>query len=49
MSQRLLPALSTWLGHKDLDGTRIYLSMTTELLHEASVRFDTYVNGGDHE
>ena len=47
--QRLLPALSTWLGHRDLDGTRVYLSMTTELLHEASVRFDTYVNGGDHE
>ena len=47
--QQLLPALSTWLGHKDLDGTRIYLSMTPELLHQASVRFDTYVNGGDHE
>lgn len=47
--QRLLPALSTWLGHRDLDGTRVYLSMTAELLHEASVRFDTYVNGGDHE
>ena len=47
--QRLLPALSTWLGHADLDGTRIYLSMTPELLHEASVRFNTYVNGGDHE
>ena len=47
--QRLLPALSTWLGHADLDGTRVYLSMTPELLHEASVRFNTYVNGGDHE
>ena len=47
--QRLLPALSTWLGHKDLDGTRICLSMTSELLHEASVRFDSHVNGGNHE
>ena len=47
--QRLLPVLSTWLGHADLDGTRVYLSMTPELLHEASVRFNTYVNGGDHE
>ncbi|MDE0395528.1 MAG: tyrosine-type recombinase/integrase [Gammaproteobacteria bacterium] len=47
--QRLLPVLSTWLGHADLDGTRVYLSMTPELLHQASVRFDTYVNGGGHE
>ena len=47
--QRLLPALATWLGHVDLNGTHVYLSMTPELLHQASVRFDTYVNGGDHE
>ena len=47
--QRLLPALSTWLGHADLDGTRVYLSMTPELLHQASVRFDNYVNGGNDE
>jgi site-specific recombinase XerD len=46
--QRLLPALSTYLGHAHLDGTSVYLSMTPELLHEASVRFDRYVNGGDH-
>jgi site-specific recombinase XerD len=46
--QRLLPALSIYLGHAHLDGTSIYLSMTPELLHEASVRFDRYVNGGDH-
>ena len=38
--QRLLPALSTWLGHAHLDGTRVYLSMTPELLQEASARFD---------
>ncbi|MDE2892260.1 MAG: tyrosine-type recombinase/integrase [Chloroflexota bacterium] len=47
--QRLLPALSTWLGHAHLDGTQVYLSMTPELLHEASVRFDRHVNGGGHE
>ena len=47
--QRLLPVLSTWLGHAHLDGTQVYLSMTPELLHEASVRFDDYVNGGGHE
>ena len=46
--QRLLPALSTYLGHANLDSTSVYLSMTPELLHEASVRFDRYVNGGDH-
>ena len=47
--QRRLPTLSTWLGHAHLDGTQVYLTMTPELLHEASVRFDSYVNGGDHE
>ncbi|MER9586467.1 hypothetical protein NKJ01_32135 [Mesorhizobium sp. M0276] len=46
--QRLLPALSTYLGHVNLEDTSVYLSMTPELLHEASVCFDRYVNGGDH-
>ena len=47
--QRLLPALSTWLGHAHLDGTQVYLTMTPELLQEASIRFDRHVNGGGHE
>ena len=47
--QRLLPALSTWLGHAHLDGTQVYLTMTPELLHQASVRFERYVQGDDHE
>ena len=47
--QRLLPALSTWLGHAHLDGTQVYLSMTPELLQEASARFNSHVNGGNHE
>ena len=48
--QRLLPVLSTWLGHANLNATQVYLSMTPELLQEASVRFDAYVNGGEvHE
>ena len=48
--QRLLPALSTWLGHAHLNGTQVYLSMTPELLHAASVRFERYVDdGADHE
>jgi site-specific recombinase XerD len=46
--QRLLPALSIYLGHANLDGTSVYLSMTPELLHEASIRFDRYINGGGH-
>lgn len=46
--QRLLPALSTYLGHAHLDGTSVYLSMTPDLLHEASARFERYVNGEDH-
>ena len=47
--QRLLPALATWLGHADLSGTQVYLTMTPELLQEASLRFDSYVNGDDDE
>ena len=47
--QRLLPALSTWLGHSNLNGTRVYLSMTPELLHQASVRFEHYVKGDNHD
>ena len=47
--QRLLPALSTWLGHSNLDGTQVYLSMTPDLLHQASVRFQHYVEGDNHE
>ena len=43
---RLLPMLAVWLGHASLDGTRVYLSMTPELLQEASRRFDHFVNGG---
>ena len=47
--QRLLPALSTWLGRAHLDGTQVYLTMTPELLHQASVRFERYVEGQGHE
>ena len=47
--QRLLPILSTYLGHKDLNGTQVYLSMTPELLQEASHRFEQYVDGESNE
>ena len=40
--QRLLPFLATYLGHTDISGTAVYLSMTPELLHEASHRFERY-------
>jgi site-specific recombinase XerD len=46
--QRLLPVLSTYLGHADLEGTKIYLSMTPELLQQASLRFERYAEGGQH-
>lgn len=40
--QRLLPGLSTHLGHLCLKGTQHYLTMTPELLAEASLRFEGY-------
>ncbi len=46
--QRLLPALSTYLGHSDLEGTKVYLSMTPELLQQASLRFARYAGGGQN-
>lgn len=46
--QRLLPVLSTYLGHSDLEGTKVYLSMTPELLQQASLRFARFVEGGQH-
>jgi site-specific recombinase XerD len=46
--QRLLPVLSTYLGHADLEGTKVYLSMTPELLQQASLRFARYAGGGEN-
>jgi integrase len=40
--QRLLPALSTHLGHISIRNTQQYLTMTPELLAEASLRFEGY-------
>jgi len=37
--QRLLPHLATYLGHVHIDDTAIYLTMTKELLQEASSCF----------
>ena len=41
--QRLLHHLSVYLGHVCLRDTQVYLSMTPELLREASQRFERYV------
>lgn len=46
--QRLLPHLSTYLGHTDIASTQLYLTMTPELLEEASIRFERYaLKGGE--
>ncbi len=47
--QRLLPILSTYLGHQDPAGTQVYLSMTPQLLQQASLRFERYVRGENNE
>jgi site-specific recombinase XerD len=46
--QHLLPQLATYLGHIDLAATQRYLTLTPELLHEASIRFERYVKEADH-
>ena len=40
--QQLLPHLATYLGHVSIAATQVYLTMTPELLHAASVRFEQY-------
>jgi integrase/recombinase XerD len=44
--QELLPKLATYLGHVNLSATQRYLTMTPELLREASLRFELYAMGG---
>ena len=44
--QKLLPHLSVYMGHVHIAGTQVYLSMTPELLHEASTRFERYAGRG---
>lgn len=43
---RLLPVLATYMGHGSLAGTQRYLTLTPELLREASRRFEHYALGG---
>ena len=46
--QRLLPGLSTHMGHIKLSGTQKYLTMTPELLTEASLCFGRYAGEVAH-
>ena len=46
--QRLLPVLSTYLGHRNPAGTEVYLSMTPERLQQASLRYEHYMKGDEH-
>lgn len=45
--QRLLPQLATYLGHVHIAATQHYLTMTPELLRQASLRFERYALGGN--
>jgi integrase/recombinase XerD len=45
--QRLVYHLSVYLGHTCLANTQVYLTMTPELLQQASKRFERYVRGED--
>ena len=40
--QKLLPALSTYLGHCNIDSTSVYITLTDKLLNEASNKFKSY-------
>jgi integrase/recombinase XerD len=44
----LLPKLATYLGHAGLSGTQRYLTMTQDLLAEASSRFEAFAGGHRH-
>jgi integrase/recombinase XerD len=46
--QLLLPQLSVYMGHTYLAATQVYLAMTPELLHEASLRFEFYAGREGH-
>jgi integrase len=47
--QYLLPRLATYLGHRNLSSTQRYLTLTPELLCEASRRFQRYALENSHD
>lgn len=42
--QARLPHLVTYMGHRDLESTQHYLSLTPEVLREANLRFEKFAN-----
>jgi len=42
--QSLLPLLSTYLGHAGIEETKVYLTMTSDILSSASDRFEQFAN-----
>ena len=44
-----MPPAATYLGHINLSGTQTYLTMTAELLGEASLRFERYAALGQED
>jgi site-specific recombinase XerD len=40
-----LPHLATYMGHVEIASTQAYLTITPELLQEASTRFERYALG----
>ena len=47
--QTRLPLLATYLGHINVSGTQAYLTMTHELLAEASRRFERYARPAEED
>ena len=48
--EKFIARLSVYMGHASLAGTQAYLSMTPQLLQEASLRFDRYAKQeGGHD
>ena len=47
--QKFLPHLSTYLGHSSIVDTQRYLTITPELLEQASVRFERFVRSGERD
>lgn len=47
--QALLPKLATYLGHGSLSATQRYLTLTPELLRQASQRFEHYAMERNHD
>jgi integrase len=46
--QAHLPYLATYLGHKDINSTLVYLTITQELLQQASERFRAFALNSRH-